>query len=87
MEKFERQDYTIKSAKPIPRKWYEKLLRFKTKCASPTVISLITPEEFLTLKDGTRLHDIHGYTFIKGSEPINMRDTRHGFIAFGFLKE
>ncbi len=46
---------------------------------------MITPQQFESLEDGTVLHTITGKVLLKGAQIA--RETRHGFLPFGFLDE
>ena len=47
---------------------------------------LITPEEFIQLRDGVTLQCIDNSTVVKGKDYID-QDTRVGCLAYGLTKE
>jgi hypothetical protein len=49
-------------------------------------MTLVTPEEFKALPNGTVLVCINGDEFIKGRDTID-QDTRFGHLAFGVLHD
>lgn len=47
---------------------------------------LLTPGEYIQLKDGIKLQSINGKNSIKGIDYID-QDTRFGHIAYGLTKD
>ena len=53
----------------------------------PEVIYLITPEQFKTLPEGTKLVDISGDEVTVGDEDLKRETTKSGYLPFGFVEE
>jgi len=53
----------------------------------PEVIYLITPEQFKSLPEGTKLVDTSGDEVTVGDEDLKRETTKAGYLPFGFTEE
>jgi hypothetical protein len=53
----------------------------------PEVIYLITPEQFKSLPEGTKLVDTSGDVVTVGDEDLKRETTKAGYLPFGFVEE
>jgi hypothetical protein len=53
----------------------------------PEVIYLVTPEQFKSLPEGTKLVDTSGDEVAVGDEDLKRETTKAGYLPFGFIAE